>query len=208
MSSSVENDEKSVKEMILNMEANMMQQFAEVNRKLEEKMDKQFVEVNQRLADLTLKVDDNKIEMNQRFAAVEERFVKSEAILESTKEQTILVDKTLNERLTLVKDEVSANIERQIGEARAEFQEVITETNQRVATLSETVDKSLSDTKAFANFKALENEVKTDAANKGVATVTSRLEHFISKEFPMEVRTVMRPKQSISGCHRNNSQSY
>ena len=56
MSSSVENDEKSVKEMILNMEANMMQRFAELNAKL----------------------DGNTVEMNERFAAVDERFVKSE----------------------------------------------------------------------------------------------------------------------------------
>ena len=171
----------------------MKEQFEVMRNDIRNDIDQRFLEIKDEMIVMNAKLDGNTVEMNQRFAAVEDRFVKSEAIMTATKEQIVLVEDNLNFRITSLKDEVNVNIERQISAARAEFQEVITETNQRVATLSETVDKSLSDTKAFVNFKALENEVKTDAANKGVSTVTSRLEHFISKELPIEVRTVMRP---------------
>ena len=56
---------------------------------------------------MNAKLDGNTIEMNQRFAAVEERFVKSEAIMESTKEQIGLVENSLNIKIISVKDEVS-----------------------------------------------------------------------------------------------------
>ena len=180
--SNMASDEEHGAITVTKMES-MLQKWSE---SLEAKM-------NQRFAELNAKLDGNTVEMNQRFAAVEERFVKTEAFMTATKEQIVLVEDNLNFGITSLKDEVNVNIERQISAARAEFQEVITETNQRVATLNETSDKSLSDTKTFANFKALENEVKIDAANKGVSAVASKLEHFISKELPIEVRTVMRP---------------
>ena len=134
------------------------------------RMDQRFEEIKEEIKAINAKLDGNTIEMNERFAAVEERFVKSKAIMDSTKEQIGLVENNLNVKITSVKDEVSVNIERQISAARAEFQEVITVTNDRVTSLSETIDKRLVDMKAFSNLKILENEVKTDNVNKSVAT--------------------------------------
>ena len=139
---------------------------------------------------MNTKLDGNTVEMNERFAAVEERFVKSEAIMEATKEQIILVDNTMNERLTLVKDQLSTDIKSQISEARSEFHDVITTTNDRMRMLSDKVDKQL-------------DEMKTrdiESLNKSVTTVTSRLDTFILRDFATEVRAVMRP--SIESVYR------
>ena len=140
---------------------------------------------------MNAKLDGNAIEMNERFAAVEERFIKSEAIMEATKEQINLVDNTMNERLTLVKDQVSTDIKSQTGEARCEFHDVITTTNDRIRMLSDKVDKQLDDLKTH-NIESL---------NKSVTTVTSRLDTFILRDFATEVRAVMRP--SIENVYRD-----
>ena len=183
MASNVENVDTSI----------LFEYMRDRDLKLDVKLDgitNEMVAMKQQLVELTSKLDGNTIEMNQRFAAVEERFVKSEAIMESTKEQINLVDKTLNERLTLVKDEVSAEIKTQISEVRSEFHDVITTTNDRMGMLSNKVDKHLDDMKTH-NIESL---------NKSVTTVTSRLDTFILRDFATEVRAVMRP--SIESVYR------
>ena len=94
-------------------------------------------EVRNQIKTMNAKLDGNTVEMNERFAAVEERFVKSEAIMESTKDQIGLVENNLNIKIVSVKDEVSADIKTQIGEARSEFHDVITTTNERIRMASD-----------------------------------------------------------------------
>ena len=80
------------------------EQFGAILKRLEMKMDA-----------MNVKLDNSIINMNERFAAVDERFVKSEAIMESAKEQIGLVENNLNTKIISVKDEVSADIKTQIG---------------------------------------------------------------------------------------------
>ena len=157
--------------------------------------------MNQRFTELNAKLDGNTVEMNERFAAVDERFVKSEVIMESTKEQINLVDKSLNERLTLVRNEVSVDIKTQIGDARSEFHDVITTTNEHIRMSSDMTDKQFDDMKTQSNIRSLETDTKIENLNKSVTTVTSRLDTFIFRDFATEVRAVMRP--SIESVYRD-----
>ena len=99
----------------------------------------------------------------------------------------------MNERLTSMKDEVNVNIKTQIGEARSEFHDVITTTNDRLRMFSDKTDKQMDDMKTHSNIRALETDTKIENLNKSVATVTSRLDTFILRDFATEVRAVMRP---------------
>ena len=157
--------------------------------------------VKDEMKTMNAKLDGNTIEMNQRFAAVEERFVKSEAIMESTKEQIGLVENSLNIKIISVKDEVSADIKTQIGEARSEFHDVITTTNERIKMASDKTDKQLEDMNTKSNVRAVETDTKIENVNKSVTTVTSRLDNFILRDFATEVRAVMRP--SIESVYRD-----
>ena len=78
-----------------------------MNDELRNDIRNDMAEMKDEMKAINAKLDGNTIEMNQRFAAVDERFVKSEAILESTKEQIILIENSVNERITLIKDEVN-----------------------------------------------------------------------------------------------------
>ena len=164
-----------------------------MNASFDARFEQMEASMNQRFAEVNAKLDGNTVEMKERFAAVDERLIKTEAIMDSTKEHIVLVERNMNERLTLVKDEVSADIKSQIGEARAEFQEVITVTNERVVTLGETMDKQLDDMKTTTNIRMLESDTKVDNLTKSVATVTSKLDTYILREMPAEVRALTRP---------------
>ena len=113
MASNEESDAVTVSKM-----ESMLQKWSEI---LEAKMDQRLVEIKDEIKVMNAKLDGNIVEMNQGFAAVDERFIKSEAIMTATKEQIVLVEDNLNLRITSLKDEVSANIDRQIGEVELSF---------------------------------------------------------------------------------------
>ena len=152
-----------------------------------------FAEVKDEMKAMSAKLDGNTIEMNERFAVVDERFMKSEAIMETTSQRINLVEKSVNDTLTSIMDDVSADIKTQIGEARSEFHDVITTTNDRVRMISDKIDKQLDDMKTITNIRMLESDTKVDNLTKSVATVTSKLDTYILREMPAEVRALTRP---------------
>ena len=150
-------------------------------------------DMNKQFADLSSKMDSNTINMNQRFAEVDERFVKAEANMESTNERINLVEKTLSDRVTLVKNEVSYDIKTQIGEARSEFHDVITATNDRVRMFTEKISEQLKDVKSSNNITRFENERQMAEMSKSLATVEARVETVIGVDFQREVKAAMKP---------------
>ena len=171
MESIIENNEEmSLKDFIQMMYEN-----------LEANMNQKFASVNQQFADLNAKMDGNNTNMNQRFAEVDERFVKAEANMESTNEHINLVEKTLSERITLVKDEVSLDIKTQIGEARSELQDVIMATNDRFKISTEKVSEQCKDEKSSSNITRFENDRHMANISKSLATVTAAVEKVIGE---------------------------
>ena len=129
-------------------------------RAINAKLDSMKSDLKADIAELNAKMDCNTLNMNQRFAEVDERFAKAETAMETTSQRINLVEKSVNDTLTSTVDDVSADIKTQIGEARSEFQDVITATNDRVFT--ERIDEAHTSMKnAFAEtFREIELEVE------------------------------------------------
>ena len=175
MASNQENDEIGLKDFI-----QMMYENLETN-------------MNQKFAELSAKMDGNTLNMNQRFAEVDERFAKAETAMETTSQRINLVEKSVNDTLTSIMDDVSADIKTQIGEARSEFQDVITATNDRVRIFTERINEQFTEMKSNNNITRLENDRQMADMSKSLATVATRVETIIGVDFPRGVKAVMKP---------------